>query len=118
MKVSVRRVYDPPKTGEGLRILVDRLWPRGVRKEDLEYDLWEKDVAPTPELRKWFGHMPERWETFHEKYRQELETPEAQERLKEIMKAAGKRNITLLYGARDPEHNHALILADAIKRLY
>ena len=118
MKVGIRRVYEPPQTGEGLRILVDRLWPRGVRKEALEYDLWEKDIAPTPELRKWFGHAPERWETFHEKYRKELEAPDVQERLKEIVKTAGKRKITLLYGARDPDHNHALILADAIERLY
>lgn len=118
MKVHIKRVYDPVESGDGLRVLVDRLWPRGIRKEELKHDLWEKDLAPTPDLRKWFGHAPERWKEFHKKYADELETPEAQERLKTLIEAAGKRNVTLLYGARDPEHNHALILADALKRLY
>lgn len=118
MKIGIRRVYEPPEEGEGLRVLVDRLWPRGVRKEDLELDLWEKEIAPSPALRKWFGHSPARWEEFREKYAEELDTPESLDRLREIVKAAGKRHITLLYGARDPEHNHALILADAIQRLY
>ena len=118
MDIGIRRVYDPPKKGEGFRVLIDRLWPRGVRKDDLEYDLWEKEIAPTPELRKWFGHSPDRWDGFREKYRKELEAPQTRQRLREILEAAGKRNITLLYGARDPEHNHALILADAFKRLY
>lgn len=117
MSIDIRRVYDPPHKEDGLRILVDRLWPRGIRKEDLHYDLWEKDLAPTPALRKWFGHDPSRWKEFHEKYRQELSKPEVQERLKAVIKEAGKRNITLLYGARDAEHNHALILADAFKKL-
>ncbi|MFT0850100.1 DUF488 family protein [Achromobacter sp. F4_2707] len=117
MEVSIRRVYDPPQKGEGLRVLVDRLWPRGVRKEDLHYDLWEKDLAPTPELRKWFGHQPERWEEFHEKYRKELQEPMAQERLRAVADQAGERGITLLYGARDPKHNHALVLLEAFKRL-
>jgi len=117
MKVAIRRVYDEPEKDEGLRVLVDRLWPRGVRKNDLQYDLWEKDIAPTPALRKWFGHAPERWEAFHEKYRKELEEPPVRERLQAIVKEAGKRKITLLYGARDPQHNHALILADVIRKL-
>lgn len=117
MKVAIRRVYDDPEKDEGFRVLVDRLWPRGVRKEDLQYDLWDKDIAPTPALRKWFGHSADRWEGFHEKYRKELEEPEARERLEAIAKEAGKRRITLLYGARDPKHNHALILADAFRKL-
>lgn len=117
MNVGIRRVYDPPEKNEGLRVLVDRLWPRGVRKDDLQYDLWEKDIAPSPDLRKWFGHKPERWKEFHEKYRKELASPETKERLQAVAKEAGKRRITLLYGARDPEHNHALVLADAFKKL-
>lgn|SRR5690606_4309030 len=117
MKVDIRRVYDAPEGDEGLRVLVDRLWPRGVRKDELQYDLWEKDIAPTPALRKWFGHSPERWEEFHDKYRKELAQPQVQERLKAIVKEAGKRKITLLYGARDPDHNHALILAQALRKL-
>ncbi len=118
MQVTVRRVYDPPGSHEGLRVLVDRLWPRGVSKEALKYDIWEKSIAPTPELRKWFGHAPQRWDSFREKYRKELKTAEVQERLKAILEQADKRNITLLYGARDAEHNHALILADELERLY
>ncbi|MFA7669012.1 MAG: DUF488 domain-containing protein [Burkholderiaceae bacterium] len=118
MNVDIRRVYDAPQSAEGFRVLVDRLWPRGVRKDQLKYDLWEKEIAPTPELRKWFGHSPARWDEFQKKYRQELDAAETQQRLQEIIKAAGKRKITLLYGARDAKHNHALILADAIQRLY
>ncbi len=117
MKVDIRRVYDAPEGDEGLRVLVDRLWPRGVRKDELQYDLWEKDIAPTPALRKWFGHSPERWEEFHDKYRKELAQPQVQQRLKAIVKEAGKRKITLLYGARDPDHNHALILAQTLRKL-
>lgn len=116
MDVDIRRVYDPQNKGEGLRVLIDRLWPRGVRKDDLQYDLWEKEIAPTPALRKWFGHSPERWEAFGDKYRKELDSPRARERLEAIAKEAGKRKITLLYGARDPEHNHALILADVLRK--
>lgn len=118
MKVGIRRVYDPPGTSEGFRVLVDRLWPRGIRKEDLAYDLWEKGIAPTPELRKWFGHDPERWDAFRERYQRELEQPQVRERLEDIVRAADKRRITLLYGARDAHHNHALILAEALERLY
>ncbi|HLU79599.1 MAG TPA: DUF488 family protein [Burkholderiaceae bacterium] len=117
MKVAIRRVYDEPGDDEGVRVLVDRLWPRGLRKEALEYDLWEKEIAPTPALRKWFGHDPKRWQAFREKYSEELKTAEVQERLHTLVKQAGKRNITLLYGARDPQHNHALILAEVLKKL-
>lgn len=118
MKVGIRRVYDPPGAEEGFRVLIDRLWPRGMRKDALEYDRWEKDIAPTSELRTWFGHDPERWDAFREKYREELERPENRQRLREIVRAAGKGPITLLYGARDTRHNHALILAEALERLY
>ena len=117
-EIRTRRVYEAAKDDDGLRVLVDRLWPRGVRKEDLKYDLWDKDVAPSPALRKWFGHAPERWEKFHARYEEELDSPRARDRLRAIIEAADGRNITLLYGARDAKHNHALILADAIKRLY
>lgn len=116
MEVGIRRVYDTPKKSEGLRVLVDRLWPRGVRKDDLHYDLWEKEIAPTAGLRKWFGHDAARWDGFREKYRKELAAPEAGERLDAIVRQAGKRRITLLYGARDPEHNHALVLADILRK--
>lgn len=118
MKVGIRRVYDAPGVDEGLRVFVDRLWPRGMRKEQLDYDLWEKGVAPSPELRKWFGHDPRRWDAFRKRYLAELEVPEMKERLVGIVKSAAGRPITLLYGARDPRHNHALILAEVMAGLY
>ena len=117
MEVEIRRVYEPPGKDEGFRILVDRIWPRGLRKDALDYDLWAKELAPTPELRKWFGHAPQRWKEFQEKYAGELNTPETKERMKTIVQQAGKHKITLLYGARDRDHNHALILADALRKL-
>ncbi len=116
MKVGIRRVYESPGSDEGFRILVDRVWPRGVRKEELQYDYWAKELAPTPELRKWFGHSPQRWVGFQERYLAELKTPEAQERLAAVAKLAGGRRITLLYGARDTEHNQAVVLADVFRK--
>jgi uncharacterized protein YeaO (DUF488 family) len=108
--LSIKRIYEPPEKGDGLRVLVDRLWPRGVRKEDAELDLWLKEVAPTPELRTWFGHEPERFEEFSDRYRAELEENPA---LDELLDAArGAKKVTLLYGARDPGCNHAVVLRD------
>lgn len=118
MKVGIRRVYDPPGAAEDFRVLVDRLWPRGIRKEELTHDLWEKDIAPSPELRKWFAHDPERWQEFRNRYLSELDQPQKRQRLGEIVRAAGERRITLLYGARDTRHNHALILAEVLDGLY
>lgn len=118
MKVGIRCVYEAPGVNEGLRVFVDRLWPRGMRKDQLEYDLWEKGVAPSPELRKWFGHDPCRWNAFRERYLAELELPGTREHLFRIVKMAAGRPITLLYGARDPRHNHALILAEVLAGLY
>lgn len=118
MEVEIQRVYESPDADHTTyRVLIDRLWPRGMRKSDLQYDAWEKDLAPTPELRKWFGHSTERWEAFRQRYKEELETPDARERMQAVLDAAGGRKITLLYGARDVQHNHAVILADAIKAL-
>lgn len=117
MKVDIRRVYDPPASDEGLRVFVDRLWPRGLAKDALQYDLWAKELAPSPDLRKWFGHAPQRWAGFQEKYAQELALPAVKERMASIAKEAGQRKITLLYAARDTEHNHALILAEAFRKL-
>jgi len=111
--LSIKRIYEPPDKGDGLRVLVDRLWPRGVSKEDAELDLWLKEVAPTPELRTWFEHQPERFEEFSDRYRAELETNPA---LDELLDAArGAKTVTLLYGARDPEFNHAVVLRDVAR---
>jgi uncharacterized protein YeaO (DUF488 family) len=107
-QIEIRRVYDPP-AGEGREVLVDRLWPRGVRKAALSDALWLKDVAPSPELRKWFGHRPERWAEFRRRYFAELAGNPALARLRDL---TGKGTVTLLYAARDPVHNHAAALRD------
>jgi uncharacterized protein YeaO (DUF488 family) len=106
--IHLKRVYEEPSKNDGLRVLVERLWPRGLTKERAAVDLWLKDVAPSPELRKWFGHDPARWEQFQERYRQELrEKTEAVRLLKQKVKEG---TVTLVYAARDEEHNGALVL--------
>ena len=117
-KVKIKRVYDAAERSDGLRILVDRLWPRGVSKEDLKYDFWNKDLAPSPALRKWFGHKVENWAQFRDSYQSELRTPEQLERMRALIHEAKGRNMTLVYAAKDPDHNHALILAQEFNRLY
>ena len=109
MGVRIKRIYDEPAAGDGCRVLVDRLWPRGVSKEKAALDLWLKDVAPSPDLRTWFGHKPERFEEFVAKYREELDKNPAVGELREIMK---NKDVTLLYAARDPKVNHAAVLKD------
>jgi uncharacterized protein YeaO (DUF488 family) len=111
MPIRLRRAYDPPEPGEQLRILVDRLWPRGVAKDKV--DLWLKDIAPSTELRKWYGHQPERWPAFRTKYLKELErNPEA---VAELRKVARGKTVALLYGARDRERNQAVVLAEFLR---
>ena len=108
--IRVKRTYDPPARGDGRRILVERLWPRGMKKASLGADAWMKDAAPSTELRKWFGHRVERWEEFRQRYRAELDAnPAAWE---PILEAADARNVTLLYSARDTVHNGAVVLRD------
>jgi uncharacterized protein YeaO (DUF488 family) len=106
--IKLKRVYENPSPKDGLRVLVERLWPRGLTKERAAVDLWLKDVAPSPELRKWFGHDPARWEQFQERYRQELrEKNDAVQ----LLKQKGKEGtVTLVYAARDEDHNGALAL--------
>jgi uncharacterized protein YeaO (DUF488 family) len=110
--VKVRRVYEPNSPQDGQRILVDRLWPRGLRKADLEGVAWMKEVAPSAELRKWFGHRPERWPVFRDRYFKELEANPAVDVLRRRL-AAGP--VTLLYGAHDQEHNQAVALAEYLQ---
>lgn len=107
-RVRARRVYEPPTAADGRRVLVDRLWPRGLSKARAALDDWEKDVAPSTELRRWFGHDPARWEEFVRRYRQELE--ERPEALQRLLAAADVGPITLLYAARDERHNEAVVL--------
>lgn len=109
--VAIKRVYDPPARSDGSRILVDRLWPRGLSKRKAALDGWDKDVAPSPALRKWFDHRPERFAEFKTRYRAELKGSQA---VKALRAMTGK--VTLLYGARDPKVNHAVVLAAVLKR--
>lgn len=104
---AIKRVYDPPSPRDGMRVLIDRLWPRGLTKEKAAVDLWLKDVAPSPTLRTWFGHRDDRFDAFADKYRAELEVNPAVAELRALI---AKRKVTLLYGAHDPAVNHAVVL--------
>lgn len=112
--LKTKRVYESPETSDGTRFLVERLWPRGIKKEKLEMKAWLKDVAPSPALRKWFAHDPAKWQEFQKRYRAELKAnPEAWQ---PILEAAKHGNVTLLYSARDTEHNSALLLKAFIEK--
>ena len=109
-KPRLKRVYETPSAEDGTRILVDRLWPRGLTKEKAQVDLWLKTIAPSAELRQWFGHDPDRWAEFQSRYRAELEAnPDA---VAELISALRRGPATLVYGARDETRNDAVVLAD------
>jgi uncharacterized protein YeaO (DUF488 family) len=113
MTFQIKRVYEPAKASDGIRVLVDRLWPRGVKKTTARLDYWMKDVAPSPRLRLWFGHRPERFAEFGKRYKKELNgNPE----LAELRKLGRGALVTLLYGARDPQVNHALVLQSVLRK--
>lgn len=112
--IKVKRIYDPPSRGDGKRILVDRLWPRGVKKDEAKIDEWLKDIAPSDALRKWFGHDPEKWPAFRDKYKKELE--EKGELVRQLRSEAKKGKVTLLYAAKDAEHNNAVVLKEVIEQ--
>lgn len=114
MNITIKRVYEAPSPSDGKRILVDRLWPRGLTKEEAGIDLWLKDIAPSTELREWFGHDPEKWPEFEKRYREELATnTEAVAELHEAVKAGPA---TLLYGAKDEAHNNAVVIKDFLEK--
>jgi uncharacterized protein YeaO (DUF488 family) len=106
--IQIKRVYDPPAKDDGARLLVDRLWPRGIKKEAIRLDAWHKTVAPSQDLRRWFSHDPAKWEEFKERYRAELRCNS--EICNQLLDAAKQGNLTLLYAARDAEHNSAIVL--------
>ncbi len=112
--VRIKRADEPPARDDGFRVLVDRLWPRGVKKEAAALDLWAKDVAPTPELRKWFGHDPGRFRAFATRYRHELSRGPARAAPDDLVRRAARGSVTLVYGARDEVHNGAVVLRDEI----
>jgi uncharacterized protein YeaO (DUF488 family) len=105
--IKTKRIYDPAEKADGQRVLVDRIWPRGITKEKAALDFWLRDIAPSTELRKWFGHKPERWVEFDERFRKELVDNPALSELKAIAK---KGTVTLVYAAKDTEHNNAMVL--------
>ena len=113
--ITVQRVYEGLGPEGSYRALVDRMWPRGLRKADLHLDEWARDIAPTQELCKWFSHIEERWEEFRQRYQAELAEPEQQARMATLLDAAGDRPLTLLYGARNTEHNQAVVLHDVLQ---
>ncbi|ATE62174.1 DUF488 domain-containing protein [Thauera sinica] len=116
MRLSIKRVYAPPEEGDGFRVLIDRLWPRGLAKEKAGVDLWLRDIAPSTALRQWFGHDPARWETFRERYLEELRQGEAAAALETLRaEVAARPVLTLLYSAHDEAHNNAVALRDMLQ---
>jgi uncharacterized protein YeaO (DUF488 family) len=111
----VKRAYLPAAASDGSRVLVDRLWPRGVTKKAAHLDLWAKELAPSPALREWFGHDPARYREFAARYRRELARSPARELLDELARRSARGTVTLVYGARDEEHNGARVLAEEIE---
>jgi len=116
MAIVVKRVYETPSASDGVRVLVDRLWPRGLTKEDAAVKFWLRELAPSNELRQWFHAYPEAWGMFRKRYLKELASPEASEAVDKLHRlAAGKRRVTLLYASRAPEHNNATVLKELLE---
>lgn len=113
MKVNIKRVYEEPEKSDGFRILVDRVWPRGMTKEKAAVDLWLKEAGPSTELRKWFNHDPEKWSEFKKRYLKELKDNEV---IQEIKGHEKKGKVTLVYSARDEEHNQAVVLREFLQK--
>lgn len=114
MGILLKRVYDPPAASDGFRVLVDRVWPRGVAKDALKLDRWLKDVAPSTDLRKWFGHDPAKWEAFQDRYFRELDS--RSEPVTFLREKAADGNLTLVFAARDTQHNNAVALKEYLAR--
>lgn len=114
MKINLKRVYDPVSKEDGVRILIERLWPRGVKKEDLKMHEWLKEVAPSTDLRKWFSHDPAKWKEFQKRYFEELN--KNSEALEPLIKALHKGTVTLLYSSKDTEHNNAVSLKNYLEK--
>ena len=115
LQIAIKRAYDEPTKDDGKRILVDRLWPRGLSKERAQVDLWLKDVAPSNELRKWFAHDPEKFAEFRRRYKAELASGEAIDALGQLRELARQGPVTLLFAAHDTEHNNAVVLRDILE---
>jgi uncharacterized protein YeaO (DUF488 family) len=114
MTISVKRVYEPASASDGVRVLVDRLWPRGLTKEQAAVKFWLRDVAPSNELRQWFHANPEAWPMFRRRYMKELTSPKATAAIEKLHKMAHQKKVTLLYASRNEEHNNASVLKDLL----
>ena len=115
-EIKLKRTYDEVEKEDGYRVLVDRLWPRGIKKEDLKYDAWKKEIAPSSEIRKEFGHEEGKFNDFRKKYLHELsENDAAEDFVEEVKKELQKQNVTLLYGAKDRENNQAIVLREWLR---
>jgi uncharacterized protein YeaO (DUF488 family) len=112
-RIAIKRVYDAPAKADGFRVLVDRVWPRGVSKEKAVVDLWMKEIGPSTEVRKWFGHKPERWDEFRKRYREELTAK--RDLLDELRARAEKSRLTLVYSAKDEERNQAVVIREVLE---
>ena len=114
MNIDLKRVYEQPDAGDGKRILVERLWPRGLTREKAQVDVWMKEIAPSAKLRKWFGHDPDKWTEFQKRYRGELRGNG--EQVARVRDEIGGNKATFVYGSRDETHNAAIVLLDFLKR--
>jgi uncharacterized protein YeaO (DUF488 family) len=114
MDVRIKRAYEPATDSDGHRVLTDRIWPRGITREEAHLDEWARELAPSTELRRWFGHDPARFDKFRRRYTEELGAHE--EQLRQLRRRAREGTLTLVYGARDTEHNDAVVLAEVLRR--
>ncbi len=114
--IRLKRIYEPADPEDGARILVERLWPRGVKREEAKLAAWVKELAPSPELRKWFAHRTERWKEFRRRYEQELQRPLAQALLQALVWKAHHQTLTLVFAAKDVEHNSAVVIQDLLRQ--
>lgn len=116
MPVKLKRIYEDVKSNDGVRVLVDRIWPRGVAKKDAKVDHWMKEIGPSNDLRKWFGHDPDKYEEFKIKYKEELQSGNQQEQLQELKKLTkeNEKHVTLLFGAKDEKYNQAPVLKEIL----
>ena|SRR2546429_9191306 len=113
--IAIKRAYDSPNHADDPLILVDRLWPRGIRKQQLQVKQWMRELGPSSDLRRFFGHDPARWDEFRKRYLQELKRPETANLLAELVEVAPKGRLTLVYGAKDEEHNQAVVLKELLE---
>ena len=117
LQINLKRAYEDKSKQDGYRVLVDRVWPRGRSKETLALDQWARELAPSDKLRKWFDHDVQRWEEFRQRYGDELKDEEKQEQMRQLLADADGQILTLVYGAKDTEHNQAVVLRDVLLRL-